>query len=102
MLQRPCPEDFVIATGHSCSVRDFLDEAAHQLGMNWERHVKIDPRYFRPAEVDFLQGDATKARSLLGWVPKAGFKELISMMIDHDLELAKQEAILISAGHTVR
>ena len=102
MLQRACPEDYVIATGQSFSVREFLDEAARQLGMDWKRHVKIDTRYFRPAEVDFLQGDATKARRLLGWSPKVGFKELVRMMVEHDLELARQEATLISAGHTVR
>jgi GDPmannose 4,6-dehydratase len=102
MLQQSSPDDFVIATGESFSVRDFLDEAAHQLGLDWECHVKIDPRYFRPAEVDFLQGDAGKARRMLGWAPKVGFQALVGMMVEHDMELAKQEATLLGAGHTVR
>ncbi len=96
------PDDFVIATGQSFSVRDFLDEAARQIGLDWKRHVKIDARYFRPAEVDSLQGDAAKARRLLSWVPKVGFRELVGMMVEHDLELARQEATLINAGHTVQ
>jgi GDPmannose 4,6-dehydratase len=102
MLQQSSPDDFIIATGQSFSVRDFLDEAARRLGLDWKRHVKIDSRYFRPTEVDFLQGDAAKARRLLGWAPKVGFQQLVAMMVEHDLELARQEATLISAGHTVR
>ncbi|MBI2681498.1 MAG: GDP-mannose 4,6-dehydratase [Candidatus Solibacter usitatus] len=101
MLQQSEPDDFVIATGQSFSVRDFLDEAACQLGLDWGPHVKIDSRYFRPAEVDFLQGDASKARRVLGWSPKVGFQQLVGMMVERDLELARQEATLIGAGHAV-
>ncbi len=99
MLQQNEPDDYVIATGESYSVKEFLDEAAKCLGIDWKKHVEIDPKYFRPSEVAFLQGDASKARKKLGWKPKVSFKELVKMMIDHDLELAKQEKTLIDAGH---
>ncbi len=102
MLQGEKPDDFVVATGESYSVRDFLDEAAAQLDMDWTKVVRSDPRYMRPAEVDFLQGDPTKAQRVLGWKPKVGFKELISMMVNHDAELAKQERTLVDAGHVYR
>jgi GDPmannose 4,6-dehydratase len=101
MLQGETPDDFVVATGESYSVRDFLDEAARHLGMDWERHVKTDERYMRPAEVDFLQGDSTKARRQLGWKPKVSFRELVGMMVSHDTELARQECTLKEAGHKV-
>ena len=77
MLQQEKPDDYVIATGESHSVREFLQEAARLLDLDWERHVEIDPRYFRPAEVDVLQGDSTKARKALGWKPRVTFKELV-------------------------
>ena len=86
MLQQDEPDDYVIATGEMRSVREFLDEAFSYLGMDWQKHVKIDPRYFRPSEVDELQGDATKARERLGWAPKVSFKELVRMMVDADLK----------------
>lgn len=99
MLQQPEPDDYVIATGESHSVREFLDEAANYLGLDWPRYVDTDPRYLRPTEVDFLQGDASKARRQLGWEPKVTFSELVRRMIEYDLELAKQEQTLASAGH---
>jgi GDPmannose 4,6-dehydratase len=100
MLQQPAPDDFVIATGESHSVREFLDVAAAYCGLDWTRHVETDPRYFRPTEVDALLGDASKARTKLGWRPRVSFEELVRMMIDHDLEIAGQEKTLVAAGHT--
>jgi GDPmannose 4,6-dehydratase len=101
MLQQPDPDDFVIATGESHSVREFLEVAAAHCGVDWTRHVETDPRYFRPTEVDFLCGDASKARAKLGWKPKIGFEELVRIMVEHDLELARQEQTLTRAGHRV-
>jgi GDPmannose 4,6-dehydratase len=91
MMQAEEPDDFVIATGETHSIREFLDEAFGYLDLDWKEFVKIDPAYYRPAEVDLLLGDASKARRALGWEPKVGFKELVKLMIDHDLELARQE-----------
>ncbi len=101
MLQQPLPDDYVIATGESHSVREFLEEAFGYAGLDWQDFVEIDPRYFRPAEVDHLLGDATKARTRLGWRPRVGFQELVRLMVDHDLELARQEKTLRDAGHAV-
>lgn len=101
MLQQSEPDDYVVATGESHSVREFLEEAFGYVGLDWRRYVEVDPRYFRPTEVDHLQGDATKARAKLGWRPKVSFKELVRMMVDHDLELARQEKTLKDAGHAV-
>jgi GDPmannose 4,6-dehydratase len=101
MLQQPEPDDYVIATGESHSVSDFLDEAARHLGLDWKSRVEIDPRYLRPAEVYDLRGDASKARRQLGWQPKVGFSELVGRMTAHDLELARQEKALRQAGHSV-
>jgi GDPmannose 4,6-dehydratase len=99
MLQSDHPDDYVIATGESYSVREFLNEAALCLDMDPERHIKIDPAYFRPSEVNFLQGDSSKARRELGWSPKVSFHQLVKMMTEHDYALAQQEATLIRAGH---
>jgi GDPmannose 4,6-dehydratase len=85
MLQQEQPDDYVIATGETHSVRELLQEAFSYLGMAWEKHVKIDPRYFRPAEVDELQGDASKAGEKLGWKPRVAFRELVRLMVDADL-----------------
>ncbi len=101
MLQQETPDDYVIATGEAYSVRDFLNEAAVCCGLDWNQHVEIDPRYFRPTEVDHLLGDSSKAQKKLGWKPKVGFKELVKLMVDHDLELAQQELTLLKAGHTL-
>ena len=101
MLQHDEPDDFVIATGRSASVREFVELAFAHVDLDWRDYVVIDPRYFRPAEVDHLCGDATKARKRLGWEPKVGLEELVKMMVEHDLELARQEATLINAGHSV-
>ena len=86
------PDDYVVATGETHSVREFLEQSFGYLDLDWEKYVEIDPRYFRPAEVDWLLGDASKARQKLGWKPKVTFAELVKLMTDHDLELANQEA----------
>jgi GDPmannose 4,6-dehydratase len=101
MLQQPAPDDYVIATGKTYSVREFLDEAFTYAGVDWKPCVELDPRYLRPTEVDHLEGDSSKARTKLEWKPKVGFKELVRMMVDHDMELAKQECTLRNAGHKV-
>jgi GDPmannose 4,6-dehydratase len=101
MLQHDQPGDFVIATGESHSVREFLTCAAALCDLDWTNHVEIDPRYFRPTEVDMLCGDASRARAELGWRPQVGFDELVKMMVEHDLELARQERTLAKAGHKV-
>lgn len=99
MLQHDTPGDYVVATGEAYSVREFLDEAARCLDLDWHKFVEIDPRYFRPTEVDFLQGDPTHMKRTIGWEPKVGFQELVRMMVDHDLELARREKTLLDAGH---
>ena len=91
MLQQNTPDDYVIATGETHSVQEFVEEAFKHLGLSWKDHVKIDPRYFRPTEVDLLIGDASKAKKKLGWTPKVKFKELVHMMVDHDLKEALRE-----------
>jgi len=91
MLQHQCPDDFVIATGETHSIRDLLDVAFKRVGLDWSDYVGVDPRYYRPTEVDLLQGDASKAKRLLGWSPKVRFKELIEEMVDSDLREARNE-----------
>jgi GDPmannose 4,6-dehydratase len=86
MLQQDSPQDFVIATGEAHSVREFLEEAFAHVNLDWQEYVEIDPRYFRPTEVDFLLGDASKARRLLGWQPRVSFQELVRLMVDADLQ----------------
>ncbi len=89
MMQQAEPDDYVLATGETHSVREFLDLAFDYAGLDWKKHVEIDPRYFRPAEVDLLLGDSTKARKKLGWQPRVSFPELVRMMVDADLELIR-------------
>lgn len=101
MLQHSEPGDYVVATGESHSVRDFVVEAFNYAGLDYNEHVEIDPQYFRPAEVDHVRGDATRARSILGWQSEVSFNELVSMMVDHDLELARQERTLTEEGYTI-
>jgi GDPmannose 4,6-dehydratase len=84
MLQQEKPDDFVVATGQSHSVRELLDVAFGEMGLDWNKHVEIDPRYFRPTEVDHLCGNAAKARRVLGWAPRVGFEELVRMMVRAD------------------
>ncbi len=101
MLQQSQPDDYVVATGETYSVQTFLETAFGHVHLNWEQYVEIDPRYFRPTEVDALLGDASKARDRLGWRPTTSFGELVAMMVEHDLDLAQQEQTLINAGHSV-
>lgn len=91
MLQQPQPDDYVVATGETHSIREFLDAAFGYVGLDWRRHVEQDPRLLRPAEVELLCGDSSKARRVLGWQPKVSFRELAQMMVDADLELAQKE-----------
>ena len=98
IMQAEAADDFVIATGETHSVRDFLDEAFGRLNLDWREYVDIDPRYYRPAEVDVLLGDATKARQILGWEPKVSFGELVHLMVDNDLQIARREALLAQKG----
>ena len=86
------PDDYVIATGETHSVREFLEKAFGHLDLDWQKYVEIDPRYYRPAEVDLLMGDSGKARRVLGWQPTITFDDLVKLMVDHDLELANEEA----------
>ena len=90
-LQQNKPDDYVVATGESYSVREFLAASFGLLGLDWQEHVKTDAFYLRPSEVDFLKGDPTKARTKLGWQPKISFKEMVKIMTEHDLDLAERE-----------
>ena len=99
MLQQETPDDYVIATGETHSVREFVEKVFEKLGLDYHQYVVIDPKYFRPTEVDVLLGDATKAREALGWKPRVTFDQLIDMMIDFDMELAKKEKTLRDAGY---
>jgi GDPmannose 4,6-dehydratase len=91
MMQAEKSDDYVIATGETHSVKEFVQEVFSYLDMDWKEYVKIDPWYYRPSEVDLLQGDSAKARKELGWEPKVGFHELVRLMVDHDLGIAKEE-----------
>jgi GDPmannose 4,6-dehydratase len=94
MLQQEHPDDYVIATGQSHSVQEFLEQAFGLLELDWRQHLEVDPRYFRPSEVPALLGDASKAQEILGWKPRVGFPQLVKMMVEADLELARREALL--------
>ena len=98
MLQQDAPDDYVVATGESHSVREFLEEACSYASLDWRQYVEIDSRYLRPSEVDHLRGDASKARAKLGWAPKVAFTELVRMMVDHDWEEARRERTLLDTG----
>lgn len=95
MLQQDQPEDYVVATGETHSVQDLIEVAFGYAGLDWEQYIKIDPRFVRPAEVDMLIGDPSKARKQLGWKPRVSFKEMIEMMVDSDLKIVQEE---IDAG----
>jgi len=94
MLQQDKPDDYVVATGETHSVREFVQEVFEYLDLDWRDHVEIDPRYFRPTEVDLLQGDPSKAKKVLGWQPKVSFRELVRMMTDADMKIAQREKIV--------
>lgn len=91
MLQQPEADDFVIATGESHTIREFLDLAFGRVGLDWHQYVEVDPRYYRPSEVDHLRGDASKARRVLGWEPSVRFPELVALMVDADIQLLEDE-----------
>jgi GDPmannose 4,6-dehydratase len=101
MLQQETPGNFIVATGETYSVREFLTVAFDKVGLDWEQYVGIDERYFRPTEVDLLLGDPSRAKESLGWSPKVGFDELVGMMVEHDMELARRERTLLDAGHDI-
>lgn len=92
MLQQPWPDDYVVATGESHSVKEFVQAAFGHVNLEWERYVTLDERYLRPSEVDHLLGDPSKAREKLGWTPTVSFEGLVKMMVDEDLKLAEREA----------
>lgn len=92
MLQQPWPDDYVVATGESHSVREFVQTAFAHVNLEWERYITLDEKYLRPSEVDHLHGDASKARQKLGWAPTVSFEQLVTMMVDADLQLAEREA----------
>jgi GDPmannose 4,6-dehydratase len=100
MMESDTPDDYVVATGETHSVREFVEKAFGLLDLDYRRHVEHDPRYERPAEVDLLLGDASKAKKELGWEPKVGFDELVEMMVDADLELAEEERALAQHNST--
>jgi GDPmannose 4,6-dehydratase len=94
MLQHAEPGDFVVATGEAFSVREFLEAAFSFANLDWEKYVEVDPKYFRPTEVDYLMGDSTKAQTTLGWKPKTSFRQLVQMMVTSDLRLAEEERLI--------
>lgn len=98
ILQQPEPEDYVVATGKTHSVRDLLEAAFGAVGLNWEKYVEIDPKLIRPAEVDTLCGNATKAHEKLGWEPQVSFEELIKMMVEADLQLVQSSRTAVLAA----
>ena len=104
MLQQDEPDDYVVATNELYSVRDFCEKTFSRLGLDYRNHVEIDPRYYRPAEVELLLGSSAKARTKLGWIPQTSFEQLVDMMVESDLELASQEKALAerSAGRVRR
>lgn len=98
MLQLEVPDDFVVATGETHSVREFLETAFEHVGLDWAKYVEIDSKYFRPTEVDYLQGDASKAERVFGWRPKIKFRELARLMVDADIKLLEDQL----SGHSAR
>ncbi len=101
MLQQDQPDDYIIATGVTRSVREFCERAFARVGMDYRDFVEINPLYFRPAEVDLLLGDPSKAKAAFGWVPRVSFEQLADMMVDADLDLASREKTLKDSGHTL-
>jgi GDPmannose 4,6-dehydratase len=99
MLQQEKPDDLVIATGETHSVKEFVEKVFRKLNLDYQKHVVIDPKYFRPTEVDVLLGDSSKAKNILGWKPRVGFDQLIDMMIEADMERAGKEKTLFEAGY---
>ncbi len=98
MLQQDKPDDYVIATGETHSVKEFLQEAFGYVGLDYQKYVAIDPKYFRPTEVDLLLGDSSKAQKVLKWKPKTGFKQLVEMMVDADMKIVEKQLYGEKAG----
>jgi GDPmannose 4,6-dehydratase len=101
MLQQDTPDDYVVATGEAHSVKEFVEAAFGHLELDWKRYVAIDERYMRPTEVDYLLGDPSKVKALLGWKPRTSFDELVRMMVEGDLGLAQREAAMRESGYGV-
>lgn len=101
MLQAKTPSDYVVATGAAHTVKEFAELAFSRAGLDWREHVRVDPRYYRPSEVDFLLGDATDTRERLGWVPSTSFEGLVSEMVDADMDLARREKTILDAGFII-
>jgi GDPmannose 4,6-dehydratase len=101
MLQAKEPDDFVVATGEAHSVREFVEATFGYIDLDWQDYVEVDPRYLRPTEVNHLLGNPAKASRILDWKPHVTFDELVRVMVDHDLEAARQEQTLLRAGHSV-
>src|SRR5215831_15430148 len=99
MLQQDKPDDYIIATGEAHSVRNLVELVFAAIGLGWRRHVEADRRYFRPTEVDALRGDPTKAGGILGWGPRTAFAELVKMMVEHGIDLARCERTVKEAGY---
>jgi GDPmannose 4,6-dehydratase len=93
MLQQPEPDDYVIATGETHSVREFLELSFDRVGLDWQKYVEIDPKFYRPAEVNQLVGKAEKARKKLNWSPRTKFADLVRLMVDADIELLKRQSV---------
>lgn len=91
MLQQPEPEDFVLATGETHSVKEFVERAFAHVGLDWRRYVEIDPQYYRPTEIDRLEGDPSRARDRLGWVPRIKFRDLVKIMVEADVQLLEDK-----------
>ena len=91
MLQQEQPEDFLLATGETHSVREFVERAFSEVGLDWRRHVEVDPQYHRPTEIDRLKGDFSKARKKLGWAPLTKFRDLVKIMVDADVQLLEDK-----------
>jgi GDPmannose 4,6-dehydratase len=92
MLQQPTPDDYVVGTGETHAVREFVEVAFAHVGLDWREHVVVDPRFVRPAEVDLLLAEPRKARERLGWRPRVGFRDLVVMMVEADLERQRARA----------
>ena len=91
MLQQDEPDDFVLSTGETHTVQEFVAEAFGRVGLDWEKYVVVDPRFVRPAEVDLLLGDPAKAKRVLGWEPETDFRGLVDMMVDADMDLVARQ-----------
>jgi GDPmannose 4,6-dehydratase len=96
MLQQDQPGDYVIATGETHSVREFVEIAFDRVGLDWQKYVEIDSKFYRPAEVDLLIGDSSQAKKVLGWAPRTSFRQLVSMMVDADLEAVGQRRLRVA------